>query len=56
MPIRIRCGNKSLEGQVIERIVCIMSSTSDPKASYTDRKQELRTLCGSIQLVLAHRE
>jgi len=34
--------------QVIERIGCIVSSPSNPKASYTDRKQELRIVCGSI--------
>ena len=49
MPIRIRCRNKSLERQqVIERIGFIVSSASNPKASYTERKQELRILCGSI--------
>ena len=31
-----------------KRIGFIVSSASNPKASYTDRKQELRVLCGSI--------
>ena len=34
--------------QVIERVGCMVSSASNPKASYTDRKQELRIVCGSI--------
>jgi len=34
--------------QVIKRIGCIVSSASSPKVPYTDRKQEVCILCGSV--------
>ncbi|HUU80952.1 MAG TPA: hypothetical protein VMW90_05845 [Acidobacteriota bacterium] len=49
MPIRIRCRDKgaaSMQGNDIYRFMVI--GRRNAMASYTDRKQNLRILCGSI--------
>jgi hypothetical protein len=49
MPIRISCRDKSLNRvQLVEYTGINTFLTSDPKASYTDRKTKLRILCGSV--------
>ena len=49
MPIRIRCRAKLLDSrQVIKCEGLNTPSARNPKACYTDRKPELRILCGSV--------
>ncbi|MBW2607299.1 MAG: hypothetical protein JRD05_06630 [Deltaproteobacteria bacterium] len=49
MPIRITCRNKMLTvHNTIDYRGFITFSTGTPKASYTDRKEEISILCGSV--------
>ena len=49
MPIRIRCRDKPPDRQqAIESKGINTLSVKNPKACYTDRKPELRILCGSV--------
>ena len=49
MPIRISCRAKSLNRvQLVEYKGVNALLTSNPKASYMDRKMKLRILCGSV--------
>ena len=56
MPIRIRCRDKSQDReQSTEYNGGTEHSGRNRKLCYTDRKQELRILCGSVQLLLGLR-
>jgi guanylate kinase len=53
MPVRVTCRDKRLDDeQVTERMSFIAPSARHAKASYTDRKQEVRILCGVVELLL----